>query len=268
MTNSQKVIKYLALALAVIIIVGIVSGISSAFSGLSYLFMNSNGTTAQLNDFNINNELNSIDIDVSAAELEIKIGNKFNVQSNIENLSVKEKDGVLKISEAVKIWSNHNETPVLQVTIPSGFVFKKSQIETGVGSVYIESMLSKEIVLDFGAGEVKIDALTAYEKAKIDCGAGKVTISDGALNNLDLDMGVGQLNLTSALSEKSDFDCGVGSAYITLLGQESDYSIHIDKGIGSVKVNDKNVKDSTVYGLGANNVDIDCGVGDVDILFQ
>ena len=46
---------------------------------------------------------------------------------------------------------------------------------------------------------------------------------------------------------------------------ESDYSIEVDKGISSCTFNGKELKDDTRYGDGENIIEIDGGIGDIEI---
>ena len=54
-------------------------------------------------------------------------------------------------------------------------------------------------------------------------------------------MGLGQLNLTSALTGDCNLDSGVGEMNVTLLGSKDDYELDIEKGIGNITVDGKNV---------------------------
>ena len=78
-------------------------------------------------------------------------------------------------------------------------------------------------------------------------------------------MGVGELDLSAKLSGNSDIDAGVGRLNLNLIG--NDYKIKVDKGIGSASINGNDIKDDTYYGEGSNIIDIDGGVGSIDISY-
>ena len=122
--------------------------------------------------------------------------------------------------------------------------------------------------LELGAGDVKISELIAKTSADIDGGAGRIEISSGAMHDLSLSMGVGELDLASALSGDADLDYGIGKATLTLIGKADDYRISVEKGIGAVTVDGKAAKDDGVYGNGSSEVDIDGGIGKIDVLFE
>lgn len=57
----------------------------------------------------------------------------------------------------------------------------------------------------------------------------------------------------------------MGKLELRLIGAEVDYMLAIDKGIGSVNYNGKNLADDTREGNGVNKVEIKSGVGAVEI---
>ena len=53
-----------------------------------------------------------------------------------------------------------------------------------------------------------------------------------------------------------------------LIGEEDDYKIELDKGIGEATLDGKEMSDDSVYGAGENYVEIDGGVGKLNITFR
>ena len=51
-------------------------------------------------------------------------------------------------------------------------------------------------------------------------------------------------------------------------GQEDDYKIIAEKGLGNLSINNKNYGDKVTYGEGKNTIDIDGGMGNIYIRFQ
>ena len=164
--------------------------------------------------------------------------------------------------------SNAYENAVLTIYVPVGMVFDNVNINTGAGRFTVDSLSAATIGFELGAGDVTISKLIAEKSANIEGGAGRITISDGAIKNLDLEMGLGQLNLTSALTGDCNLDSGVGEMNVTLLGSKDDYELDIEKGIGNITVDGKNVTDFGSSGNGANEVDIHGGVGAINVRFN
>ena len=275
MTTLQKVIKYLAIAFAIFLTVSIVGGILSAVGLLGSLF---SGDDAEWGDvigetktYTVSSEISDLNIQINAADFYIKEGNGFSVESNLKNLEVDEKNGCLTLKDLTKIklnGSNAYENAVLTIYVPAGMAFDNVNIKTGAGRFTVDSLSAATIGFELGAGDVTISKLIAEKSANIEGGAGRITISDGAIKNLDLEMGLGQLNLTSALTGDCNLDSGVGEMNVTLLGSKDDYELDIEKGIGNITVDGRNVTDFGSSGNGANEVDIHGGVGAINVRFN
>lgn len=265
MTNLQKVIKYCAMALAVFLTVSIIGGILGAVGAVSLLF-GGDGVTEAMKVYDISGEVQELEIDIAAADFQITAGDAFKVESNIKNLTVENKNGVLKITEDDRLWKIGEEEARLVLCIPDGTVFSKAEIVTGAGRVTAAVLSCEQLKLELGAGEFIVDSLTAIKSADIDGGAGRLQINDGELNNLELDMGVGALKLQSAIKGEANLSMGVGKAELALTGSEEEYKFKVDKGIGRITVNGNEL--SGTYGSGENVIDIDGGVGEIEIKFN
>ena len=275
MTTLQKVIKYLALAFAIFLTVSIVGGILSAVGLLGSLFSDDDAewgdVIGETKTYTVSSEISDLNIQINAADFYIKEGNSFSIESNLKNLDVDEKNGCLTLKDLTKIklnGSNAYENAVLTIYVPVGTVFDNVNIKTGAGRFTVDSLSAATIGFELGAGDVTISKLIAEKSANIEGGAGRITISDGAIKNLDLEMGLGQLNLTSALTGDCNLDSGVGEMNVTLLGSKDDYELDIEKGIGNITVDGKNVTDFGSSGNGANEVDIHGGVGAINVRFN
>ena len=81
-------------------------------------------------------------------------------------------------------------------------------------------------------------------------------------------MGVGNLTLTSYLLGTNDISAGIGSIELNLIGTYDEYRILANKGIGSIKLDGNSIDSDTYYGTGNNQINIDGGVGSIDIHFK
>ena len=220
-------------------------------------------------------DINVLEIDIAAANLTIKQGERFYVESNLKNLKIIEGNGKLalkekskfKISLGISLGKDYNPEAILTVYIPQGTVLDEADITSGAGTVRIEAMSVDSLELELGAGDLAASNLTVTRGADIQGGAGRVTLTDCSIHNLDMEMGVGQLNRHAALSGRCELDLGVGESNITLIGSKSDYSLDISRGIGELMVEGKKVNDAGIYG-GENRVTINGGIGRIDIGFE
>ncbi len=265
MTSLQKLIKYIAIAFAVLLSVSIIGGILSAVGVIGSIFTG-DSAAGEMKSYDIPSGIIALDIEIGAADFSIKEGDKFYVESNLKEFSVKYDNNTLSLKDKQIVGGDYKGA-VVNLYIPKGTVFEDIDIETGAGRFNIDSLESKALSLEFGAGEVNIKSITATNSVDIDGGAGKITIASSSFSNLDLDMGVGQLNMVSELSGKCCFDLGVGETNITLVGKADDYRIKAEKGLGSLKVNGESVSGFENGGNAVNSVDINGGIGAININF-
>ena len=266
MTTFQKVIKYLAMAFAIFLIVTILGGILSAIGLFGGIFTG-DAVTDEMKSYSVNGIIQDLDIEIHAADLSIKEGDTFSVQSNLKHLKVEVKDGTLHIEETEKRFGKY-EGALLTVYVPAGTVFEQMRLITGAGRLTVESLSAKEIHLVLGAGDGSIGTLIATESAKIDGGTGRITVSGGSLRNLDLDMGVGQLNLRSALRGDCRLDMGIGASNLTLIGTKDDYKLDLEKGLGSISIDGEDGSHYGGSGNGSHKVEVDGGIGAINIRFE
>lgn len=267
MSGIQKIIKYLAIAFAMFLTFSIISGIMYGVSFLGNLFDDDKkGITEKMDDLEINDSTLLLDINVSGSNITIKNGDTFKAETNNKYINSKQDKNKLYIEEKKHNWF-HNNNSELIIYIPNDFVFDSISIETGAGKVNVETLSTKQLYLNLGAGKVDINNLDVLENATIDGGTGEININAISINNLDLDMGVGKLSLTSKLIGNNKIDSGVGEINLSLIGTLEDYKIFLDNGIGKTKINGKTMKEDNTYGTGNNKIDIDGGIGSIDIDF-
>ena len=269
MNSVQKVIKYLALAFAIFLSVTIIGGIITALAGVSYIFSGGSKEVAgEMQEYPVDEDISSLSLSLSGAELKIKTADKFSVESNHNYISVESENGQLCIKETKKLFSFYPGGVMVILNIPEGFVFDEAAVETGAGKVEIESLSADVLSLSLGAGKADIKNLTANSRSDIDGGAGEVKIDGGQLCDLRLDMGVGALSLKSRIEGQSQLNYGIGETRLTLLGSHEDYQIEVDKGIGEARLAGESMRDDAVYGTGENQIEIDGGIGAIHIDFS
>ena len=217
--------------------------------------------------YEITSEIHSLDVQISVADFKIVSADEFLVESNLKYLSVSEKDGVLKIVDVAKSNSNYTNA-ILTLYVPNGMVFDDVDIETGAAKMTVDTLSASSVELKLGAGDVRFESLNASAEVDIKGGAGQITIVSGTLNDLSLEMGMGELNLTAAVLGDSDLKFGVGESNVTLIGSKDDYKVDIEKGLGSITIDGNTVTDYGSSGNGQNHIEIEGGVGAVNLKYQ
>ncbi len=274
MSEGQKVIKYIAMAFAIFLIVNIIGGIITAFACIAGVtgIVSINSNTENMVDFSESyTQVEQIQIECKLSNLNIKQGTEFKIEATTieDKFECENKDGILKIREKeLRFFLNTVSDSNITVYIPENIKLTNVKIETGAGKVTIEKLCTDKLKLDLGAGSVKICDINVEKETKINGGVGKVTIENSILNNLELDCGVGEFEMTAKLIGDTDIDCGVGRLEVNLIGNEDDYKISARKGLGSFKINSKEIQNDTKYGNGQNNIKIDAGVGSTVIKYK
>ena len=265
MSQAQRIIKYIAIAFAVLLIFSIVSGIMYGILAVTNVFSNDDDAILEnLKELPVTSNALILDVEVGSASIIIKQGERLRVETNNKYIRLEENGDRLSITEKKHNWVG-NKNSELVIYIPENYTFDDVNFETGAGRIDIYSLTTKSLDFDLGAGEVIIDNLDVANEASIEGGAGKVSILNGSMNNLELDMGVGEVSITSKITGNSNINAGVGKMVLKLL--DSDYKIKIDKGIGNATVNNEKVVDSSYYGSGKNIIDIDGGVGNIEVSY-
>jgi len=267
MKSWHYIIKYAAIALAVLLVVGVLAGFMRLLS--YFLPVLSSNTTREFKTFEIRNEINILKIEVHQVDLEILTAPNavFRVESNCKDLTVLENENELFVKDKKRFFLSGNGDAVLRLFIPEGTVFDEVHISTGAGKTDLEDMRAKVIDMNFGAGKVVMQNVVATDNAFIDAGVGKLSIRKSQFNNLELDMGVGDLEFSGTLLGRNAFKLGVGSSQIDLTGSLDDYRIHVEKGIGTIYVDGDNVKNDTRLGQGDTELFCEGGVGTIKITF-
>ena len=272
MTTIQKVIKYLALAFAIFLIVTIISGILGALyalSGVLGLQKEDKTIKDEMSMINFeNSEVATLDIDVAFTNLIIKKGDNLIAETNNKDINCKQNNQNLQIKEKQHSLFSRNDKGDLVVYIPENLEFEKVKINAGAGKIQIENINTKNLYLELGAGETTIEKLSVTDDCKIESGAGKVSILSGNMNELNLDMGVGKFEVTSAITGNSKINAGIGNLELNIQGKKENYTIKADKGIGSIKIDGKEVSDDVTYGDGENTIKIDGGIGSIKVDFK
>lgn len=269
MTGAQRVIKYMAIAFAIFLIVNICSAIIFGLSIIAGIFdlntkeLPAEGKITKMEDII---EVRTLDIEIKYAKFNIKCGDEFKLESNDSNIYFRENKDAIQVLDDNNGWLNINDNKEVTLYIPEDIIFDEIKINTGAGKVEIELLQAQNLDLKVGAGVTKIRELNIMENAKIKGGAGKFEIDSGIINNLELNVGVGKTEIKSEISGNSTIEAGIGKLDIHLIG--NDYQIETENGLGTIRINGDKVENEYKYGKGDNILKIKGGVGGIDIDFE
>lgn len=270
MSNAQRVIKYLAISFAFFLVFNIISGIIHGVMIIGNIFNDKDDYEImdEVKGLDVSDNVKVLDVNITSSNIVIKVGDAFKIETSNKYIQCKQDYNMIYITERRHNWFNNSRESKLTIYIPEDMVLDGVSINSGVGTVCIEELSTRILNLDLGAGKVNIDNLNTYDNTKIKGGTGEVTIKNSSLNNLNLNIGVGKFTLEAKLFGNSKIDHGIGEVNLNLIGEKDDYQIHADKGLGSITISGNEMKGDLILGNGTNKIDIDGGIGNIDINFM
>ena len=161
-----------------------------------------------------------------------------------------------------------SQKPHLTVTIPEGTAFKEVDLDFGASDTRIDTLKTGRLKVDMGVGRVEMKSITA-DNAKFNNGAGEVVLSDMKINDMDMECGVGKVSFEGSLKGKNKIEGGVGETTLAINGKASDFDIKGEPGIGELTVDGSRYTEDRFRNSGApNSLDISGGVGSLRIIFE
>ncbi len=254
--KNNRIIKTFAFILAAIVIISMLGGIYALCITVFDLFQSNQIE----NQFQYDSLMSSLDIDLKTANLEIKLGDKLLVSTTNKYVTTYQNNNNIVIQEKKHSFLSQYNNKVI-ITVPDNFLLDIVEIDITSGSIKIDKLETKRLNLDLGSGTTKINNLLVTDKTKIDCGSGKFLLNNGNLSNLNLDTGLGDTILNTKIIGNSNIETDIGKLELNLIGSLNDYELTIDKGVGSIKLNNESLKDKSVVGTGNNYLLIEGGIG-------
>ncbi len=268
MKAFQKVIKYVAIGFAILLALAIVAGLAAtAVRLLSWVGIADGGSVDEHKSYEITESVSVLEIDLSAAALEIKTDERMRVESDVNQLKLVQNGGKLTIKESKRLI--HTTTPAsVIIYLPKTTVFEFVQISNDAGTVSIDALSAARAELEFGAGDVVLSNLNVSRGCEINGGAGRIEILSGTVRNCSIELGMGELVFQGKAEGECSIESGMGSVSLTLIGKQEEYTLSIDHGLGGVTVNGSTISGNVSLGSGANKIHLEQGMGGVDIIFK
>ena len=262
MSIKQKTIKALAIALAIFII-------SVMFFGVIWIIsLFTNHSDKIKGDINKKySHITSINLETSNSNITIKYGDVLKIETidMEDDLTIKETGKKLILEEEDK-WFFNDDSGEIIIYVPIDIKLDELEIESKRGVIIIDGISAYDFDIDAGTGRIEIFN-SSFDKTDINGGAGSIEITNSILKDLELDSGVGRVDITAKIIGNSSIDCGIGEINLTLLDKKEEYKLVTNKGIGKITVDDVSQKDNTTYGDGFNKIEINGGIGSININF-
>ena len=271
MTTTQKIIKYLAIAFALFLVISIFSIIFGLSREIISSINSDKKDSKLLEEYTtISNNVNNIEsfkIDISNDDIEIKEGEKFEVKTNDPDIKFYHENSKVKIkTDKTFSWhlSNSSRGTII-IYLPNEFNISELDLNLGAGKIDIDKIFVETLLMDLGAGTMTAKEINVYEKATINGGAGNINIYSGTINNLNLKLGAGNASIESDLTGSNTLTTGVGKLNLGLSRSKDNYKFDISKGLGNIILNDFDVSEDILIGDGETKIKISGAVGNIII---
>ncbi|MBE5960040.1 MAG: DUF4097 domain-containing protein [Lachnospiraceae bacterium] len=300
MNTFERIIKYCAMAFAVVLSIGIFGGIAAALTGVA-----SNGTVVLFGESSDEDLVSftkefegveELDLHNYSGHMTVQIGEGFSVDAkNVRSDYVAEMHGnKLYVGNEndsnfifnFEFFSSSKRSEVV-VTVPASFVAEKAEfsngsgefdlqylntdvmtIENGSGRFNGNDMTAERTTMDLGSGAVEITNLTSG-RTSITGGSGSLTMSSCSIEDLSGDMGSGRFTFDGELKGKNDLETGSGNVVLNIMGNIKDYGMDCDAGSGGIWINGEKEDDYRYSDSDAlYYLEIDGGSGRVSVDFK
>lgn len=204
--------------------------------------------------------IHTLDMLLGAVEVKITEGTGFALRSEgleDDQISAVNENGVWTIRDQSKnkIISgvrNQFRGHQVMITVPAGYHFQSVKLKLGAGKMTSCALETEEGIIDVGAGAAKIACLISSE-TRINCGMGEVRVEGGRLKG------------------KCQISCGMGNVR-AVTEAPGEYGYRVSVGMGAVKIGQDGFSGimsgkHIVNGEAENFFDINCGMGNVELLF-
>ena len=271
MTTTQKIIKYLAIAFALFLVISIFSIIFGLSREIISSINSDKKDSKLLEEYTtISNNVNNIEsfkIDISNDNIEIKEGEKFEVKTNDPDVKFYHENSKVKIkTDKTFSWhlSNSSRGTII-IYLPNESNISELDLNLGAGKIDIDKIFVETLLMNLGAGTMTAKEINVYEKATINGGAGNINIYSGTINNLNLKLDAGNASIQSDLTGSNTLTTGVGKLNLGLSRSKDNYKFDISKGLGNIILNDFDVSEDILIGDGETKIKISGAVGNIII---
>lgn len=215
------------------------------------------------------NGITSVKIAVDGGEIEIREGksDRIGISSDSYGVDYAVSDGMLVIRDENE-WVFDGEKVV--ISLPRDMTFEVIELCVGGGEIDAEYLDADKISVKVGGGEVTIEKMQTGE-LDADVGAGEFTVERGRVEgNATINVGVGETFFGGFVGGDAALRCGMGD--LSFYGEdmnEADYNYAMTCGAGEITLNGSSYSGIGLHKRidngGRHTIDIDCGMGNIDV---
>lgn len=245
---------------------------AASYKNEEHAIAQSEGTETVWNYANVKN----LKVDVSYGEVYIQGYDGASVR--VETLepgacSVDFDGSTLTVSADEKSeWYDSVQEQIIRIYVPDKMDLSELEVHTDLGSVDMESLTAEKLKVTVEAGSLYASELEAKDRAEVKVSAGEANLNSVELDNLTASCGLGSVNIEGVLTGKISVDCGAGDMNLYISGEQKDYNYVLKCDVGEVTVGDASYsgisgKHTADVG-GVNDLNLNCGVGNIEVVFN
>ena len=145
------------------------------------------------------------------------------------------------------------------------------EVSLGAGQLQLEHLTVQNMTASIGAGQLLLTDM-ALGTLEVSLGAGELRAEDVTVENLTASIGAGNMELTGGIYTGAEISCSMGNVRLELEGEEKDFNYELSCVAGNMEIGEDGlsgaVMDRYIDNGAAKSMEIDCSMGNVEVVFQ
>ncbi len=183
-----------------------------------------------------------------------------------------EKDNALyvKVLNTVE-WTANNNGGTVILYVPEKMTLNEVEVNLGAGEMELDGLKAEQMEFALGAGQIHAKGLQA-NTLEVSVGAGDIELEKAVLKNVDVQVGAGNFRLDGEVSGNVSAECAMGNITLKLAGSETDFNYDIECVTGNIAIGGDEysglAQEKSINNNASKNIDLECAMGNVDVMFE
>lgn len=262
--NNKPFITILSIALAFVVIGGVLMGVGLSQGGDIRLRQNYVGifgfpswdkdeTSNEVHNYTVNSNVTKLTVEIDTADVDVVYGSEFKITTrhiNKSEISFEENGNNATFVAKSRTWSTSNEKEV-QLTIPSHV---------------------KDLDLSLDLGDLDITGGFNLSNLNVKVNAGDVDIENMMVETANIDLDLGDFDFSGDFTKAFTYDNNAGDSDINLRNLQSYYDLDVSGSLGSFEIGDQTLSSINGGYKQSNNtgrlLKVNVDLGDLTIEFM
>ncbi len=145
------------------------------------------------------------------------------------------------------------------------------EVSLGAGQLQLNHLAVQNMMVSIGAGQLLLTDM-ALGTVEVSLGAGELRAEDVTVENLTASVGAGNMELSGAIYTDAKISCSMGNVHMELEGEQKDFNYDLSCVAGNMEIGEDSfsgaVMDRSIDNSAAKSMDIDCSMGNVEVIFR